>query len=88
MEDGSIVINVRNQNNYHCHCRMVVRSLDGCETLPVEQLVFDSILIDPTVAAGALQKEGVMYFTNPADSTHSKDYGKGVGMGPSGGQSG
>ncbi|XP_029587298.1 sialidase-1 [Salmo trutta] len=70
MEDGSIVINVRNQNNYHCHCRMVVRSLDGCETLPVEQLVFDSILIDPTVAAGALQKEGVMYFTNPADSTH------------------
>ncbi|XP_055731985.1 sialidase-1-like [Salvelinus fontinalis] len=70
MEDGSIVINVRNQNNYHCRCRMVVRSLDGGETLPVEQLVFDSILIDPTVAAGALQKEGVMYFTNPADSNH------------------
>ncbi|CDQ64897.1 unnamed protein product [Oncorhynchus mykiss] len=70
MEDGSIVINVRNQNNYHCRCRMVVRSLDGGETLPVEQLVFDPILIDPTVAAGALQKEGVMYFTNPADSTH------------------
>ncbi|CAB1351335.1 unnamed protein product [Coregonus sp. 'balchen'] len=85
MEDGSIVINVRNQNNYHCHCRMVVRSLDGGETLPMEQLLFDSTLIDPVVAAGALQKEGVMYFTNPADSTHSKDYGKGMGMGPSGG---
>ncbi|XP_041738861.1 sialidase-1 [Coregonus clupeaformis] len=70
MEDGSIVINVRNQNNYHCHCRMVVRSLDGGETLPMEQLLFDSTLIDPVVAAGALQKEGVMYFTNPADSTH------------------
>ncbi|CAB1321104.1 unnamed protein product [Coregonus sp. 'balchen'] len=70
MEDGSIVVNVRNQNNYHCRCRMVVRSLDGGETLPVEQLVFDSTLIDPMVAAGALQKEGVMYFTNPADSTH------------------
>lgn len=70
MEDGSIVINVRNQNNYHCRCRMVVRSLDGGETLPLEQLLFDSTLIDPVVAAGALQKEGVMYFTNPADSTH------------------
>ncbi|XP_029591593.1 sialidase-1 [Salmo trutta] len=70
MEDGSIVINVRNQNNYHCHCRMVMRSLDGGETLPMEQLLFDSTLIDPVVAAGALQKEGVMYFTNPAHSTH------------------
>ncbi|XP_013997483.1 sialidase-1 [Salmo salar] len=70
MEDGSIVINVRNQNNYHCRCRMVMRSLDGGETLPMEQLLFDSTLIDPVVAAGALQKEGVMYFTNPAHSTH------------------
>lgn len=86
MEDGSIVINVRNQNNYHCRCRMVMRSLDGGETLPMEQLLFDSTLIDPVVAAGALQKEGVMYFTNPAHSTHSKD--NGMGMGPSGGQSG
>ncbi|XP_046874656.1 sialidase-1 isoform X1 [Hypomesus transpacificus] len=68
MEDGSIVINVRNQNNYHCRCRVVVRSLDGGESLPLEELIFDSTLVDPAVAAGALQKEGVLYFTNPASS--------------------
>ncbi|XP_076864528.1 sialidase-1-like [Brachyhypopomus gauderio] len=68
LEDGSILISVRNQNSYHCRCRMVVRSLDGGETLPVEELVFDHTLVDPAVAAGALQKEGVLYFTNPANS--------------------
>ncbi|XP_066531522.1 sialidase-1-like [Hoplias malabaricus] len=69
LQDGSILINVRNQNNYHCRCRMVVRSLDGGETLPVDELLFDHTLIDPMVAAGALQKEGVLYFSNPANST-------------------
>ncbi len=73
LEDGSIVINVRNQNNYHCRCRMIVRSLDGGETLPVEELVFDKTLIDPAVAAGALQKQGVMYFTNPCSAQHSEE---------------
>ncbi|XP_051526967.1 sialidase-1-like [Myxocyprinus asiaticus] len=68
LDDGSIVINVRNNRNYHCHCRMVVRSLDGGESLPVEELVFDQTLVDPAVAAGALQKEGVLYFTNPSNS--------------------
>ncbi|XP_030645217.1 sialidase-1-like [Chanos chanos] len=68
LQDGSIVINVRNNNNYHCRCRLVVRSFDGGESLPVEELVFDQELVDPAVAAGALQKEGVLYFTNPANS--------------------
>ncbi|KAK7138944.1 hypothetical protein R3I93_016150 [Phoxinus phoxinus] len=70
LEDGSIVINVRNNKNYHCRCRMVARSLDGGESLPVEKLVFDHTLEDPAVAAGALEKEGVLYFTNPANSTN------------------
>ncbi|XP_072530866.1 sialidase-1 isoform X2 [Salminus brasiliensis] len=70
LQDGSIVINVRNQNNYHCRCRMVVRSPDGGETLPVEELVFDHTLVDPVVAAGTLQKDGVLYFSNPANSQH------------------
>lgn len=73
LEDGSIVINVRNQNNYHCRCRIIVRSLDGGESLPVEELVFDKTLIDPAVAAGALQKQGVMYFTNPSNTQHSEE---------------
>ncbi|CAL8299268.1 unnamed protein product [Lota lota] len=68
LSDGSIMVNVRNQNNYHCQCRMVVRSLDGGKTLPVEELFFDHALIDPTVAAGMLEKEGMLYFTNPAST--------------------
>ncbi|KAG5265203.1 hypothetical protein AALO_G00262520 [Alosa alosa] len=70
MEDGSIVINVRNNNNYHCRCRMVVRSFDGGESLPVEELIFDHTLVDPAVAAGALQKEGILFFTNPSNEQH------------------
>ncbi|XP_028820576.1 sialidase-1 [Denticeps clupeoides] len=70
MVDGSIVVNVRNNYNYHCRCRIVVRSLDGGESLPVEELVFDHDLVDPAVAAGALQKEGILYFTNPSNAQH------------------
>lgn len=74
MTDGSIMINVRNQNNYHCHCRIVVRSFDGGLTLPVDELFFDYKLIDPVVAAGALQKDGVLYFTNPSNDQKSKNF--------------
>lgn len=70
MMDGSIVINVRNQNNYHCRCRVVVRSRDGGLSLPIDDLFFDYTLIDPVVAAGALQKDGVLYFTNPSNELH------------------
>ncbi|XP_006788122.1 sialidase-1 isoform X2 [Neolamprologus brichardi] len=67
LTDGTIAINVRNQNNYHCRCRIVVHSYDGGLTLPLEGLIFDEALVDPVVAAGALQKEGVIYFTNPSN---------------------
>ncbi|KAM8884916.1 sialidase-1 [Synchiropus picturatus] len=69
LSDGSILITVRNQNSYHCKCRLVVRSWDGGLTLPVDGLFFDSALIDPQVAAGAVQKEGVVFFTNPSHET-------------------
>ncbi|XP_072226623.1 sialidase-1 [Leuresthes tenuis] len=70
MMDGSLMINIRNQNNYHCRCRIVARSRDGGLTLPVEELVFDYTLVDPAVAAGTLQKNGVVYFTNPFHEQH------------------
>lgn len=74
MPDGSIVVNVRNQNNYHCRCRVVVRSYDGGQSLPIDNLYFDYALVDPAVAAGALQKDGVLYFTNPSNEQQSKTH--------------
>ncbi|TNN59721.1 Sialidase-1 [Liparis tanakae] len=80
LTDGSIVINVRNQNSFHCRCRMVVRSHDGGLTLPVDSLYFDHELVDPAVAAGALVKNGVLFFTNPANEQHTMQ----IWAGPSG----
>lgn len=84
LSDGSIVINVRNQNNYHCNCRVIARSHDGGLSLPIDNVTFDYELIDPVVAAGALEKDEIIYFTNPLNAVHrvnltlrwSMDYGK------------
>ncbi|KAL0165520.1 hypothetical protein M9458_037364, partial [Cirrhinus mrigala] len=38
----------------------------------MEHLVFDHTLEDPAIAAGALAKEGVLYFTEPANANSSK----------------
>lgn len=67
LNDGVILMTSRNQQNYHCHCRIMSKSYDGAETFAHSNIYFDETLIDPVVAASLLGYKRMVYFSNPAN---------------------
>lgn len=88
----------RNQDNFHCHCRIMSKSYDGGESFAHSDIYFDEALLDPVVAASLLRYRNTVYFSNPASKLFrinmtvrwSEDNGEswvgslGVWKGPSG----
>ncbi len=72
LSNGTVVVNIRNQNSYHCRCRIIATSYDGADTFGLENVVFDKMLNDTACAAGALFHNGVMFFSNPNSAVSSK----------------
>ncbi|XP_038050019.1 sialidase-1-like [Patiria miniata] len=71
--NGTILFNVRNERHYHCACRIIMSSDDGANTIPTEKIRFDATLIDPACAGSILLQNGVLYFTNPASTSHREN---------------
>lgn len=96
--DGNLLMTSRNQDNFHCHCRIMSKSYDGGESFAHSDIYFDEALLDPVVAASLLRYRNTVYFSNPASKLFrinmtvrwSEDNGEswvgslGVWKGPSG----
>jgi len=64
--DGTLLMTSRNQQNFHCHCRIMSKSDDGAESFAHSDIYFDKTLVDPVVAASLLRYRNTVYFSNPA----------------------
>ncbi|XP_066294322.1 sialidase-1-like isoform X2 [Branchiostoma lanceolatum] len=65
LPDGSLYIVVRNQHQYKCHCKVVMRSFDGGETLPREHMFLDRALVEPRITSGLWYHNGVLFYSGP-----------------------
>ncbi|XP_078687188.1 sialidase-1-like [Branchiostoma floridae x Branchiostoma belcheri] len=65
LPDGSLYLVVRNQHQYKCHCKIIMRSLDGGETLPREHMFLDRALVEPRITSGVWYHRGVLFYSGP-----------------------
>ncbi|XP_019643202.1 PREDICTED: sialidase-1-like [Branchiostoma belcheri] len=83
LPDGSIYIVARNQKRYKCHCKVIMRSFDGGETLPRKYMFLDNSLVEPKITSGVWYHNGTMFYSGPQSQTKranlyirwSHDYG-------------
>lgn len=66
LPDGSVVLNIRNQDGFRCRCRLTARTWDGGQSIPARGVTVEAELPDPAVAAGVFSSGGVVFFSNPA----------------------
>ena len=66
LENGSILLNMRNAHISSCNCRATSRSDDGGETWSA--IRFDSTLISPVCQAALAQIGSRLFFSNPAST--------------------
>jgi len=89
MPDGSIVVSARNQNIYHCACRLQLVSKDGGDSFSHRDVTIIEDLPDVVVQASALFQDDVIFASNPyhlspgyrinMTLSWSTDYGKSYG---------
>ncbi|XP_035684464.1 sialidase-1-like [Branchiostoma floridae] len=65
LPDGSLYLVVRNQHQYKCHCKMIMRSFDGGETLPRDHMFLDMALVEPRITSGVWYHNGVLFYSGP-----------------------
>ncbi|KAJ8031238.1 Sialidase-1 [Holothuria leucospilota] len=83
LPNGTLFMTVRNTHGYRCNCRMQMVSYDGGETFPLRNAFFDENLIDPNCFASMMRHKDMLFFSNPASTSHrvnmtvrwSLDYG-------------
>ncbi|XP_078605571.1 sialidase-1-like [Branchiostoma floridae x Branchiostoma japonicum] len=70
LPDGSIYIVVRNEKTYKkYHCKMIMRSFNGGETLPQNYTYLDQALIEPRITSGLWYRDGTMFYSGPKHDT-------------------
>ena len=86
MPNGEIVVSARNENVYHCACRLQLVSKDGGDTFSHRDIRILEDLPDVVVQASALFSDDVVFFSAPYNHhpgnrinmtlSWSTDYGK------------
>jgi len=67
LDNGTLLLNMRNDHVNACACRGISSSQDGGATW--SPVTFDPVLIEPVCEASLVNIGGALYFSNPASTT-------------------